>query len=438
MRRHFVPCAPVRPGFAGRSALARAMFISLVLGCLSASGFAQPLTLDQAWEQARKANPTLRSVRSELPALEGQQQDTQGLLWNNPQVGSDFTRRRLSEQAMPGQTFSEWNVGLSQTFEVAGQHGFRRQAAQLELDASHERVAEIALQLRGELEQRFTRVLVLQKRIETEREALRLIEIAAEVVRKRVGAGEDSRLDGNLAVVESERTKNQLTLLEEQLIRARTELAVFIQSPPGELPVLVGEIKSGPLDYQLNDLLERANNRPLFRALNLREQAAESRLSLERSAKYPDVTVGLTVGREGPGTARETLTTLSVSVPLPLFKRNGAGVGRASSDLAQSRIERQTATRDIEALVRSLWLRLESLQLRVDRLNAAVLPKLDENQRLSQISYRTGELGLMQLLLVNRQLLDGRRDYLDAIAEYAQTRIELEQAAGFQPAVSRH
>jgi cobalt-zinc-cadmium efflux system outer membrane protein len=169
----------------------------------------------------------------------------------------------------------------------------------------------------------------------------------------------------------------------------------------------------------------------LFRALHFREQAAENRLSLERSAKYPDVTVGLTVGREGPGTARETLTTLSVSVPIPLFKRNAGAIGRASSDLTQSRIEKQVAVRDTEAQVRSLWQRLESLQIRVDRLNSAVLPKLDENQRLSTISYKTGELGLMQLLLVNRQLLDGRRDYLDALAEYAQTRIELEQTAGF-------
>ena len=68
---------------------------------------------------------------------------------------------------------------------------------------------------------------------------------------------------------------------------------------------------------------------------------------------------------------------------------------------------------------------------RVSRLTESVLPSLEENQRLSTVSFRSGEIGLLQLLLVNRQLLDGRRDYLDAVAEFSQTRIALEEAAGF-------
>jgi cobalt-zinc-cadmium efflux system outer membrane protein len=38
---------------------------------------------------------------------------------------------------------------------------------------------------------------------------------------------------------------------------------------------------------------------------------------------------------------------------------------------------------------------------------------------------------LLQLLLVNRQLLDARRDYLDALGDFIQTRIALEQTAGW-------
>ena len=86
--------------------------------------------------------------------------------------------------------------------------------------------------------------------------------------------------------------------------------------------------------------------------------------------------------------------------------------------------------RDIQAQVRTLWLRLDSLRGRVQRLSDSVLPSLNENQRLSTTSYRAGEIGLLQLLVVNRQLVDARRDYLDALAEFVQTRIALEQAAG--------
>jgi len=61
-----------------------------------------------------------------------------------------------------------------------------------------------------------------------------------------------------------------------------------------------------------------------------------------------------------------------------------------------------------------------------------VLPSLQENRRLSAISFRAGEIGLLQLLLVNRQVLDGQRDLLDARTDLRLTQVALEAAAGWQ------
>lgn len=405
--------------------------IALSISLPLAIARAEPLTLDEAWARAEETNPDLRAAQAGLSAPRGQLKDAQGLLWNNPQIATDLTRRTLSQPGMPGQAFGEWNVGLAQTFELAGQHGYRREAAELELDAANEKFAELRREVRSAVEQRFTHVLALQKRAEIERNSLKLVEDAALAVSKRVGAGQDSRLDGNLASIEAERARNQATLLDEQLIQARLALASLVQLPPHNLPEAVGELRAERPRYSLQDLLDNLATRPLLRALNLREQAARSKLALQRASTYPDITVGLTTGREGPGDARENLVMLSVSVPLPLFKRNAAGVGQASAELTQSQIEKRATSRDVEAQVRATWQRLESLHARVSRLTASVLPGLEENQRLSVVSFRSGEIGLLQLLLVNRQLLDGHRDYLDAVAELNQTRIALEGAAGF-------
>lgn len=388
------------------------------------------LTLEDALRLAEESNPALRAVMAGVQAAEGQLTDTRGLLWNNPQLSTDQLKRR---SPLPGgieQTYPEWALGLSQTFEIAGQQGYRRQAAELDLAATRENIAEVRRRVRAEVELRFTRVLILQNRIDIEREALKLVESSAAAVRKRVAAGEDSRLDGNLASVEAERGRNQLTVLQEQLIEARSELAASLQLPPTNLPEATGSIEVASASYNLDSLLENGANRPQLRALDLREQAARSRLKLERASTYPDITVGLTTGRDGPGDARERFNMLSLSVPLPLFKRNAAGIGRATTELTQSQIEKETATRDIQAQIRALWLRLESLRTRVKRLSDSVLPRLNDNQRLSTASYRAGEIGLLQLLVVNRQLVDARRDYLDALAEFVQTRIVLEQTAG--------
>ena len=119
------------------------------------------------------------------------------------------------------------------------------------------------------------------------------------------------------------------------------------------------------------------------------------------------------------------------SLPLPLFKRNQAGIGQATTDMEQARIERQTSRRDTRASVMTLWVKLSSLETRVQRLRESVLPALDDNQSLSLKSQRAGQIGLLEMIVVNRQVLDARRDLIDALTEYHATRVALELAAGW-------
>lgn len=390
-----------------------------------------PLTLGQAWHLAETASVELQRARAQRAAMEGEVTEASGLLWNNPKLFGERVRRDVPQEGQPSERRREWNVGIEQTFEIAGQQGYRRQATQQQLAALDASIEDTRLEVRREVERRFVQVLSLQERIATERQALKLIEDTAASVRKRVAAGEDSRLDGNLASVEAVRARNQIGVLEEQLIQARAELAAALQLPSSVLPVVTGTLITPAPNYTLNLILQRAAERPALRALNAREQAAQSRLSLERAVRYPDLTVGIATGREGSTAARERLTTLTVSLPLPLFRQNAAGMGRAATELSQTQIERQAAIRNGGATVAALWQKLQSLHARVDALQQTVLPALEENQRLSVKSMQAGEIGLFQLLVVNRQVLDGRRDLIDAQTELRLTRIALHQAAGW-------
>ena len=44
---------------------------------------------------------------------------------------------------------------------------------------------------------------------------------------------------------------------------------------------------------------------------------------------------------------------------------------------------------------------------------------------------QAGQIGLLELIVVNRQALDARRDLNDALSEYQATRLELELTAGW-------
>jgi cobalt-zinc-cadmium efflux system outer membrane protein len=404
----------------------------LVVAAQSIFAFELPLTLEQAWQIAEDANPTLKAAQASLAAAQGQVTDSRGLLWNNPHVSADGLRRLVPNPSAGYDTQREWRAQVSQQIEIAGQQGYRRAAAEQDLAALQQSVEEARRLVRAEVEKRFVRVLGLQARVAMEQELVALIRDNVSIARKRFEAGEDTKLDHNLAEVELGRAINQLEVAREQLLRARAELAAMLQLQAEALPEAAGSLlANGPSPYTLDHLLAMASDQPRLRAFDLREQAARSRLGLERAAVYPDVTVGLFAGREGPVQGRERIVGLSVSLPLPLFRRNAAGIGRAGTELTHAQIERQTAIRDTRASVLALWQQLGSVRKRVNRLEELVLQRLRENQRLSTTAYRTGEISLTQLLLATRQVLDTRREVLEAMTELALTRIELEQTAGW-------
>ncbi|MCW5660078.1 MAG: TolC family protein [Burkholderiaceae bacterium] len=416
-------------------------FPSLALACVlaasatfasaqSAQGTA-PLTLAEAMRLAETAHPAVRSREAQLAAAEGVRREAAAPLFNNPALNAESTRRRTA--TLDGRA-NERSVGITQPIETGGQQSRRREAAAAALDALRAEIDDARRQARAEAALRFHAVLAAQRRVQIEQHSLELFERTAQAVEKRRAAGEDTRLDANVALIEAERARNALATARERLLDARGELSTTLQLAPQALPELSGDLVApagDKLPYELEPLLAAVRDLPKQRALAARQDAARARVGVERGSRYPDVTVGVNVGREGPGDARERVTTLSVSVPLPLFKRNDAAIGLALSEADQAEIERSVALRDTQAQVRRLWSRLDSQRERVQRLQRAMLAPAAQSQDLAAKSRQAGQIGLLDQLLVNRQTLDAERELNDALAEYHATRIELEQAAGW-------
>ena len=411
--------------------------LAFVLAALSVPASAQtaagtaPLTLAEALRLAETASPAVRAREAQLAAAEGTRREAASLLFNNPELSVERTRRSA---ATPDGNAREWGLGIAQPIEIGGQQARRREAASASMEALRAEIEEARRQARTEASLRFHAVLAAQRRLQLEQRSVDLFDSTAQAVAKRRSAGEDTRLDANVALIEAERARNALAVSREHLQDAKAELATALQLPPSTVPEVVGDLgvpSGAPLPYRLDQLLVSKQALPKQRALAAREDAARARLGVERASRYPDVTVGLNVGREGPADGRERVTTLTLSVPLPLFKRNDSAIGQASSETTQAEIERNAAARDGQAQVRRLWSRLDSQHERVARLQRAMVAASADNQQLAAKSRQAGQIGLLDQLLVNRQALDAERDLNDALAEFHATRIELENAAGW-------
>lgn len=154
------------------------------------------LTLAEALSLAETANPTLRAKQAQLAAAEGVRTDANALLFNNPQLSVEQTRRSVPQAAQGDERRKEWSAGLSQTMEIAGQRGYRREAADAALAALRAEIADAFRSARTAAAERFYRVLALQERVALEEQALRLFESTAAAIQKRRAAGEDTKQPG--------------------------------------------------------------------------------------------------------------------------------------------------------------------------------------------------------------------------------------------------
>ena len=392
------------------------------------------LILAEALWQAEQASPAVKLREAQLAAAEGARQQAASVLANNPELSVERSRTQTRAMPPPDERSNGWAVGIAQPIEIGGQQARRREAAAATLDALRAEIEDARRQARSDAALRFHAVLAVQRRIQIEQRSVDLFDSTAQAVAKRRAAGEDTRLDANVALVEAERARNALAVAREQWLDARSALADALQLPPSAVPAVAGELATDldtALPYSLDQLVNAAQALPRLRALSARENAARARLGVERASRLPDLKVGVSVGREGPGTARDRVTMLTLSMPLPLFNRNEAAIGQALSDVTTSEVERAVVVRDQEAQVRRLWARLASQRARVQRLQRTLLPASADNQQLAAKSRQAGQIGLLEQLVISRQVLDAEREMNDALGEYHATRIEIEYAAGW-------
>ena len=105
------------------------------------------LTLAEAMRLAETTHPSVRAREAQLAAAEGSRREASALLFNNPELSTERTRRRIEA---PDGRRNEWSVGMAQPFETGGQQARRREAAAAGLDALRAEIEAVRRQARAD------------------------------------------------------------------------------------------------------------------------------------------------------------------------------------------------------------------------------------------------------------------------------------------------
>jgi len=169
---------------------------------------------------------------------------------------------------------------------------------------------------------------------------------------------------------------------------------------------------------------------------------AEAALGAAQREIYPDISLGagythsdFTVSGDNPNTL-----ALSLSMPLPLFDRNQANVGRARLDIrrAENDIERlrlQIAHDVVEAVRKAqrsqtLLEVFEGAPAENREGSSGMVAKAETALHVAEKSYQAGALSLLELLEAQRTYLDSKAQYLRVLYDFRQAAVDVTYAAG--------
>ena len=198
----------------------------------------------------------------------------------------------------------------------------------------------------------------------------------------------------------------------------------MLDMAPGEPVSLTGQL-SEARSYDAAALLATVDRRPEVRALQAQLQEAEAEVRLAQGLAWPEVTPGVRYERD----QGDHVLWAGLRISLPVFDR-----GRQLQAASQVRANRLRG--EIDARKRLLRNQLQSALVLHELRLAAVSElttnsdRLADNDALARRSYEAGQIGLAELLLLRRETVEARREWLDRLLELAQTRAELDSLAG--------
>ena len=375
------------------------------------------LTAERVVALARARAPQVRVAESRVLEARGRLAGAKALGQENPTIEGvagtkdGFERRTQWELTVPV------GVGLS----WAGRNG----VAGAELEREQQLVADARRGAVGAALATYYRVLHAERRIGLARERQA---VASELLRtavERHRAGEVPRLEVLVTETEELRAESELRTEEQGLARARITLAATLGLPSGERLAVAGDLSDRVLLTQTLATSEPAERADVL-AADRELRAATASKALARSELLPSLAFRLNYGHE----AGEPIAQPGLAVTVPLFQhgqesRQVAGAREARANVELERV-RNNAAAEAEGLARIY----EAAASAAEQLGSRALPRVEESETMVRESYRAGKIDLPALLVVRRDLLDTRREYLDRLLDAALAGIDLAVARG--------
>ncbi len=397
-----------------------------------------PITLDEALRQALARNRDLAVTRRNIDISQGQLRQARRYPFNpelnlEGQVGQGRGRDVSPPER---RSLGGGSIGLSQVVEIKGQRGLRVRAAESDLARTEWEVRNTEREVVAETTRAFSELLLAQEQVVLARQNLDLTTGLRNTARGLVQTGAVPEVDVLRADVEVRRATNRVTLAEASVSRASRALALLIGAPPEDALYASGPLLLEPLPGELEALRRAAReNRPDVKAAEAAIKSAQAVLELVRAERFvPSLTLSAGYAEALDFDSTNRLALFGISIPLPIWNPKDGELQAAAAELRKRETDLGRILAGIDTEVGTAFDQFAAARTVVEEYVKQIVPGQEQNVRIVQDGYALGQFRITDALLAQRELIETRSGYLEAIATYNAVRVELERAVGARAA----
>jgi len=235
------------------------------------------------------------------------------------------------------------------------------------------------------------------------------------------------------------RTEVERAVIEEALARAEmarawAELRQFVPAaaaaPAPRVAVEAGPPPAGATPGLADLMAQAREQQPALAAARARLDAARAGETYQQTLRVRQL--GATLGTKRSG--GETTLIAGLSIPLPIFDRNRGEIARASAERAAAERDLEWTERQVTARIEAARGAAELLATQLAALPRDLLARAEESRQIALVAYQEGAGTLVQVLDASRALSDLRQAYYRTLLAFAQSRLDMQEAAGADPA----
>lgn len=332
-----------------------------------------------------------------------------------------------------GETGVDFEVGVSQRFEIGGERAARLRVADAVKNAIQAESRDRRWDLHTAIHALFYQALVARERVGLAKRVVTFQEEIATIVGKQRAAGQVSQLAERVALAESANARQDLTALIQAEFAVRQDLALVTGWSPETPPRPRGDLTPIKGLPPLADLIAlAAEKRPDLAVLDAAIAEARAQIRAADRDKTPEPILGLSWTRESSPTGGDASNVIiaTIGLPLPFVTNNEPARAEARAALEMALAERGRAEAEIAAEVTRAYRAAAAATRRLEAFGAEVLPRFEENLAALKRAYELGEIDILGLASGRERFLEAQRDALTAQGDYFTALAELEHAVG--------